>query len=140
MQKSVKIKPKGSILRKKYSAGGFNTFKSHNSTSTCRSEKRFSAFYSQSNSISDNISLTLKLKNLCNPILWRQPLWRHLCQTNLKLPGQQSTYCQEMKRNAKDTSGGQKWPIFPQWDNFKRKQVMSRRARPVSRVGSHTLY
>ena len=93
LQKSVKMKPKGSILRKKYGSWGWNkiSFKSHNSTSTCRSEKRF---YFQSNSLSDNISLTLKLKFYLTQFGDVSPcdviIWLFGSNKNLKLPGQQS--------------------------------------------------
>ena len=71
-------KSKGSFFKEKYGSGctEISLLKSHNSISTCRSEKRFSLFYSPSKAPSDDISLTLKLKD---------------------------TFGQEIKRNVKDT-------------------------------------
>ena len=43
------------------------SFKSHNLGFTCRSQKRFSLFYSSSKALSDDISLTWKLKTAFNP-------------------------------------------------------------------------
>ena len=94
-QKKEKIKSKGSFFKEKYGSGEWNTIslKSHNSTSTCRSEKRFSAFYSPSNSLSDDISLTLKLKKIhfihfgvvdpCDVMIWH-----FVSNKTLRLPGQ----------------------------------------------------
>ena len=94
-QNKEKIKSKGSFFKEKYGSGGWNTIslKSHNSTSTCLSEKRFSAFYSPSNSLSDDISLTLKLKKIhfihfgvvdpCDVMIWH-----FASNKTLRLPGQ----------------------------------------------------
>ena len=43
------------------------SLKSHNWGSTCRSQKRFSLFYSSSKALSDDISLTWKLKTAFSP-------------------------------------------------------------------------
>ena len=49
--------------------GGCNqiSLKSHNSGFMCRSQKRFSLFYSSSKAVSNNISLNLKSKTAFNP-------------------------------------------------------------------------
>ena len=47
-----------------------NFFKSHDSGFTCRSQKRFPLCYSSSKALSDDISLTLKLKTAFNPWLF----------------------------------------------------------------------
>ena len=59
----------GSFFKEKYGSGGCNqiSLKSHNSGCTCRSQKRFSRFYSSSKALSNDISLTLKLKTPFNP-------------------------------------------------------------------------
>ena len=69
----------GSFLKEKYCSEGCNeiSLKSHNSSFTCRSQKRFSLFYSPSKALSNDVSLTLKLKTAFNPYWWRQPLWSH---------------------------------------------------------------
>ena len=68
----------GSFFKEKYGSGGWNqsSLKSYNSGGTCRSQKRFSLFYSSSKALSNDISLTLKLQTAFNPFWWRQPLWR----------------------------------------------------------------
>ena len=56
---------------KKYGSGGAIKYLLSPITRLLRalaSEKRFSAFYSQSNSLADNISLTLELKKKINSI------------------------------------------------------------------------
>ena len=53
LQKDVKNKSKASFCKEKYGSGGVLKYQltSHNSPSTCRSQKRFAAFYSPSNSL-----------------------------------------------------------------------------------------
>ena len=72
-QKLWKKYQRDRFLRRSMVPGGWNqiSLKSYNSGFTCRSQKRFSLFYSSSKALSNNISLTF------NPFWWRQPLWRH---------------------------------------------------------------
>ena len=79
LQKTVKKISEGSFFKEKYGSGEWNQLflKSHNSGFTCRGQKRFPRFYSSSKALSNDISLTLKLKTPFNPFWWRQPLWRH---------------------------------------------------------------
>ena len=53
------------IFKKNYGSGGHTIIflKSHNSVHTCRNEKRFSVFCPSSDALSDDISLTQKVKN-----------------------------------------------------------------------------
>ena len=65
-KKTVKKKKKGGIVfKEKYGSGGCNqiSLKSHDSGFTCRSHKRFWLFYSSFKALSNDISLTFKLKN-----------------------------------------------------------------------------
>ena len=66
LQKNMqKKKPKGSFFKEKYGSGGalICLLKSNNSTSKRRSEKRFSALYSPSNSLSDGYKFDFEIKN-----------------------------------------------------------------------------
>ena len=56
------------VKRKSMVPGGGNqiSLKSHNSGFTCRSQKRFSLFYSSSKALSNDVSLTLSLKTAFN--------------------------------------------------------------------------
>ena len=69
LEKTVKKISEGSFFKEKYGSGGCNqiSFKSHNSGFMCRSQKQFSLFYSSSKALSNDISLTLKLKTAFNP-------------------------------------------------------------------------
>ena len=79
LPKTVKKISEGSFFKEKCGSGRWNriSLKSYNSGFTCRSQKRFSLFYSSSKALSNDISLTLKLWTAFNPFWWRQPLWRH---------------------------------------------------------------
>ena len=57
--------PEQSYFKKNYGSGGHTIIflKSHNSAHTCRNEKRFSVFCPSSDALSDDISLTQKVKN-----------------------------------------------------------------------------
>ena len=71
------------------------SFKSPNLGFTCRSQKRFPLFYSPSNALFDDISLTLKLKTAFNP-------WVFCVKQNLISFGQQSqSIWQVWSRNEK---------------------------------------
>ena len=60
------------------------SLKSHNSGFTCRSQKRFSLFYSSSKALSDDISLTWNIKTAFNPFWWRQlSIWHFASNKNL---------------------------------------------------------
>lgn len=69
LPKTVKEISEGSFFKEKYGSGGGNqsSLKSYNSGGTCRSQKRFSLFYSSSKALSNDISLTLKLQTAFNP-------------------------------------------------------------------------
>ena len=86
-KKTMKKISEVSFLRKSMVPGCNQiSLKSHISGFTCRSQKRFSRFYSSCKALSNDISLTLKLKTPFNPFWWRQPLWRH-----------NSTFCVKLK-------------------------------------------
>ena len=79
LPKTVKKISEGSFFKEKYGSGGWNqiSLKAYNSGFTCRSQKRFSLFYSSSKALSNDTSLTFKLWHAFNLFWWRQPLWRH---------------------------------------------------------------
>ena len=60
---------RGIVFKETYGSSGWNqiSLKSHNSGFTCRRQKRFSRFYSSSKALSNDISLTVKLKTPFDP-------------------------------------------------------------------------
>ena len=70
----------GSFFEEKYGSGGFNqiSLKSNNLGVTCRSQKRFSLFYSSSKALSNDTSFTcgikVRLAKRANPALIISPI------------------------------------------------------------------
>ena len=64
LPKTVKKISEESFFKEKYGSGGWNQISliSYNKGCTCRSQKRFSLFYSSSKALSNDVSLSLNYK------------------------------------------------------------------------------